>query len=66
MTFLGSPMKTVHKYQLTATVSGSIPYDPDKPDTYTAALKTVADMREALEALGATVTGRSGPAKVRE
>lgn len=59
--------KTVHRYRIDARIEGEIPYDPAKPETYTAALDAVATKREALADIGAKIThDRSGPITVRE
>lgn len=57
-------MKTVHKYRLDATIRGEIEYDAAKPESYTAALATVAEKRQALITAGAEITKDDGAPKV--
>ena len=48
--------KNVLRYTLTlANLTGEIGYDPAKPESYTAALQTLADLRVKLHGAGVTV-----------
>lgn len=59
-------IKHVARYRLDAQLSGDIPYDPNEPATYQAALEQVAEKRKALETTGASVKpGTPRPVQVR-
>ncbi len=58
----------LYRHRITAVIERDIPYDPAKPETFQAALQTVADQRKALaEMAGCTIKTDAGkPVAVRE
>lgn len=56
--------RTVHRYRIDARIEGDIEFA--NPKEWQAALDEVAAIVTKLRALGAEVTEKSGPAKVRE
>ncbi len=60
-------MKHLYRHKITATFERELPYDIAKPETYTDALKAVADIRDSVTGLGGTITHDAGrPVTVRD